>query len=105
MPISPRALEAMKTARLPRSFWAWDEMLEFNRDGYFPYTPSTNLLYGLAEAIDMLLTEGLDKVFLRHQRWAAGVRAAVVSLGIAPAVRRFEVPLAGSDRSRDPGWR
>jgi alanine-glyoxylate transaminase / serine-glyoxylate transaminase / serine-pyruvate transaminase len=80
--ISPRALEAMKTARLPRSFWAWDEMLEFNRDGYFPYTPSTNLLYGLAEAIDMLQAEGLDRVFLRHERWAAGVRAAVAAWGL-----------------------
>lgn len=81
--ISPRALEAMKSARLPRSFWAWDEMLEFNRDGYFPFTPSTNVLYGLAEAIDMLQEEGLDKVFLRHDRWAAGVRAAVAAWGLA----------------------
>jgi len=81
--ISPRALEAMKSARLPCSFWAWDEMLEFNRDGYFPFTPSTNILYGLAEAIDMLQEEGLDKVFLRHDRWAAGVRAAVAAWGLS----------------------
>jgi alanine-glyoxylate transaminase/serine-glyoxylate transaminase/serine-pyruvate transaminase len=80
--ISPRAIEAMKTARLPRSFWSWDEMLEFNKDGYFPYTPSTNVLYGLAEAIDMLQGEGLDKVFARHQRWGAGVRAAVAAWGL-----------------------
>ena len=80
--ISPRAIEAMKTARLPRSFWSWDEMLEFNKDGYFPYTPSTNILYGLAEAIDMLQAEGLDKVFARHQRWGAGVRAAVTAWGL-----------------------
>jgi alanine-glyoxylate transaminase/serine-glyoxylate transaminase/serine-pyruvate transaminase len=75
--ISPRALEASKSARLPRSFWAWDEILEMNKDGYWPYTPSTNLLYGLSEALDMILGEGLDHVFARHQRWAAGVRAAV----------------------------
>ncbi|SCK29506.1 alanine-glyoxylate transaminase / serine-glyoxylate transaminase / serine-pyruvate transaminase [Variovorax sp. HW608] len=80
--ISPRALEAMKSARLPRSFWAWDEIVEMNKDGYWPYTPSTNLLYGLSEALDMLLGEGLDKVFARHQRWAAGVRAAVNAWGL-----------------------
>jgi alanine-glyoxylate transaminase/serine-glyoxylate transaminase/serine-pyruvate transaminase len=52
------------------------------RDGYFPYTPSTNLLYGLSEALDLLLGEGLDRVFARHQRWAAGVRAAVQAWGL-----------------------
>ena len=75
--LSPRALEASKKARLPKSFFAWDEIVEMNKDGYWPYTPNTNLLYGLSEALDMLLTEGLDAVFARHQRWAAGVRAAV----------------------------
>jgi alanine-glyoxylate transaminase/serine-glyoxylate transaminase/serine-pyruvate transaminase len=75
--LSPRALQAMKTALLPRAFWAWDEIIEMNRDGYFPYTPNTNLLYGLAESLEMLQTEGLDHVFARHQRWGAGVRAAV----------------------------
>ena len=80
--LSPRALEAMKTARLPRSFWAWDEMVAMNQDGYFPYTPNTNLMYGLSEALDMLLAEGLDNVFARHQRWAAGVRAAVNAWGL-----------------------
>jgi alanine-glyoxylate transaminase / serine-glyoxylate transaminase / serine-pyruvate transaminase len=75
--LSPRALEAMKTATLPRSFWAWDEIVEMNRTGYWPYTPNTNLLYGLSESLDMLLGEGLDNVFARHQRWAAGVRTAV----------------------------
>jgi alanine-glyoxylate transaminase/serine-glyoxylate transaminase/serine-pyruvate transaminase len=62
---------------LPRSFWAWDEIVKMNADGYWPYTPNTNLLYGLAEALDMLLEEGLPQVFERHRRWAAGVRAAV----------------------------
>jgi alanine-glyoxylate transaminase/serine-glyoxylate transaminase/serine-pyruvate transaminase len=80
--LSPRALEAMKTARLPRSFWAWDEIVEMNKTGYWPYTPNTNLLYGLSEALDMLLGEGLEQVFARHQRWAAGVRAAVQAWGL-----------------------
>ncbi|OWQ90679.1 serine--glyoxylate aminotransferase [Roseateles aquatilis] len=80
--VSPKALEAMKTARLPRSFWAWDEIVEMNKDGYWPYTPNTNLLYGLAESLDMILGEGLDNVFARHQRWGAGVRTAVNAWGL-----------------------
>jgi len=80
--LSPRALEASKTAQLPRSFWAWDEIVEMNKDGYWPYTPNTNLLYGLSESLAMLLGEGLDKVFARHSRWAAGVRAAVDAWGL-----------------------
>ena len=80
--ISPRALEAMKKAKLPRSFWAWDEILETNKDGYWPYTPNTNLLYGLSESLDMIQSEGLDNVFARHDRWAAGVRAAVNAWGL-----------------------
>ncbi len=80
--LSPRAIEASKTANLPRSFWAWDEIIEMNKDGYWPYTSSTNLLYGLSEAIDMLTEEGMENVFARHQRWAAGVRAAVNAWGL-----------------------
>jgi alanine-glyoxylate transaminase/serine-glyoxylate transaminase/serine-pyruvate transaminase len=80
--LSPKALAASRQAKMPRSFWAWDEMVEMGKDGYFPYTPSTNLLYGLSEALDMLLGEGLDQVFARHQRWAAGVRAAVQAWGL-----------------------
>jgi alanine-glyoxylate transaminase / serine-glyoxylate transaminase / serine-pyruvate transaminase len=80
--LSPRALEASKSAKLPRSFWAWDEIVEMNQSGYWPYTPNTNLLYGLSEALDMLLGEGLENVFARHQRWAAGVRAAVTAWGL-----------------------
>jgi alanine-glyoxylate transaminase/serine-glyoxylate transaminase/serine-pyruvate transaminase len=80
--LSPRALEANKHAKLPRAFWAWDEQVAMNQGGYFPTTPNTNGLYGLAEALDMLLGEGLDQVFARHQRWAAGVRAAVVAWGL-----------------------
>jgi alanine-glyoxylate transaminase / serine-glyoxylate transaminase / serine-pyruvate transaminase len=80
--ISPRALEAMRSARLPRSFFAWDDIIEMNKSGYWPYTPNTNLLYGLSEALDMLFEEGLDSVFMRHSRWAAGVRAAVQAWGL-----------------------
>lgn len=80
--LSPRAIEASKTANLPRSFWAWDEIIEMNKHGYWPYTSSTNLLYGLSEAIDMLTEEGMENVFARHQRWAAGVRAAVNAWGL-----------------------
>ncbi|MDR6854290.1 aminotransferase class V-fold PLP-dependent enzyme [Variovorax guangxiensis] len=75
--LSPKALERSKSAKLPKAFWAWDEIVEMNQSGYWPYTPNTNLLYGLAESLDMLLGEGLPQVFARHQRWAAGVRAAV----------------------------
>lgn len=80
--VSEKAIEASRSARLPKSFWAWDEILELNRSGYWPYTPNTNLLYGLNEALDMLLGEGLGHVFARHQRWAAGVRTAVESWGL-----------------------
>lgn len=83
--LSPKAIEASKGAKLPKAFWAWDEMLEMNKTGYFPYTPSTNLLYGLAEACDMLLDPqhgGLPAVFARHQRWAEGVRRAVRGWGL-----------------------
>jgi alanine-glyoxylate transaminase/serine-glyoxylate transaminase/serine-pyruvate transaminase len=80
--LSPKALEASKGAKLPRSFWAWDEIVEMNKGGYWPYTPNTNLLYGLSEALDMLLEQGLPSVFARHQRWAEGVRAAVRAWGL-----------------------
>lgn len=80
--ISPRAIAASQQSNLPKSFWAWDEILETNKTGYWPYTPSTNLLYGLNEALDMLLEEGLDHVFARHQRWGAAVRAAADAWGL-----------------------
>src|SRR5499427_7597265 len=81
--LSPKALEASKRAKLPRSFFAWDEIVEMNRGGYWPYTPNTNLLYGLSESLDMLLEQGLPTVFARHQRWAEGVRGAVRAWGLA----------------------
>ena len=81
--VSPKALAATKSARLPRSYWAWDEMLANGKNGYFPYTPATNLLYGLAEALKMLLDEeGLDAVFARHQRHAEATRRAVRAWGL-----------------------
>ena len=80
--VSPKAIAASKTARLPKAYWAWDEILAMNATGFWPYTPSTNLLYGLSEALDMLLEEGLPNVFARHQRWAAGVRAGVQAWGL-----------------------
>jgi alanine-glyoxylate transaminase / serine-glyoxylate transaminase / serine-pyruvate transaminase len=80
--LSPRAIEVSQKGGMPRSYWAWGEMIEMNKNGYWPSTPNTNLLYGLSEACDMLLAEGLDKVFARHQRWAAGVRAAVNAWGL-----------------------
>jgi alanine-glyoxylate transaminase/serine-glyoxylate transaminase/serine-pyruvate transaminase len=80
--LSPKAIEASQTAKLPKAFWAWDEMIEMNRSGYWPSTPNTNLLYGLNEACDMLLGQGLDAVFARHQRWGEGVRSAVKAWGL-----------------------
>ena len=80
--LSPKAIAASKTAKLPRSFWAWDEIIEMNKTGYWPYTPNTNLMYGLSEACDLILGQGLDAVLARHQRWAAGVRAAVQAWGL-----------------------
>ncbi len=81
--ISPKALSASKSARLPRSYWAWDEMIANGKTGYFPYTPATNLLYGLRESLTMLLDEeGLDAVFARHQRHAEATRRAVRAWGL-----------------------
>ncbi len=80
--ISDKALAAAKSARLPRSYWDWEDMLANNHSGYFPYTPATNLLYGLDEAIKMLLEEGLDQVFARHARHAEATRRAVRAWGL-----------------------
>jgi alanine-glyoxylate transaminase / serine-glyoxylate transaminase / serine-pyruvate transaminase len=81
--ISPKALAAAKSAKLSRSYWAWDEMIANGKSGYFPYTPATNLLYGLREALKMLLDEeGLDAVFARHQRHAEATRRAVRAWGL-----------------------
>jgi len=80
--LSDKALAASRTAKLPRSYWSWDEMLANNKNGFFPYTPATNLLYGLREALQMLMEEGLDNVFQRHDRHAEATRRAVRAWGL-----------------------
>ncbi|MFJ4682781.1 pyridoxal-phosphate-dependent aminotransferase family protein [Streptomyces sp. NPDC088789] len=80
--VSDKALAAAKSAGLPKSFWDWAPIIEANRRGYFPYTPATNLLYGLSEALDMLDAEGLPEVYARHARHAAATRAAVRGWGL-----------------------
>jgi alanine-glyoxylate transaminase / serine-glyoxylate transaminase / serine-pyruvate transaminase len=80
--ISDKALKAAESAKLPRSYWDWRPMLEANKTGYFPYTPGTNLLYGLNEAVKMLLEEGLENVFARHDRHAEAARRAVRAWGL-----------------------
>ncbi len=80
--ISEKALAASKQSGFQRSYWDWDAMLSNNATGYYPYTPSTNLLYGLREAIDMLLEEGLEQVFARHDRMAEATRLAVQAWGL-----------------------
>ena len=80
--VSEKAIAASKNARLPRAYWGWDDIIAMNKQGYFPYTPATNLLYGLHEAIAMLLDEGLDNVFARHNRHAEATRRAVRAWGL-----------------------
>ena len=80
--VSQKALEANKTAKLPRGFWHWGDMIANNAQGFFPYTPATGLLYGLDEAIKMLHEEGLDNVFARHERHAEATRRAVKAWGL-----------------------
>ena len=86
--VSDKALAASATAAMARSYWDWRSMLGPNRTGFFPYTPATNLLYGLAEAIDMLLEEGLEDVFRRHDRHAEATRCAVRAWGLEVWCRR-----------------
>ena len=100
--VSERALKASEQARLPRSYWDWQDMLAPNANGFFPYTPATNLLYGLHEAVCMLLEEGLPAVFARHERHARATRAAVRAWGLeilcanpeeySPALTAVRVP-------------
>lgn len=80
--VSPRALQAAATATLTRSYWDWNALLEANERGFFPYTPATNLLYGLDQAIAMLEEEGLERVFARHRRYGGATRAAVRGWGL-----------------------
>ena len=80
--VSDKAIAASKTAKLPRSYWRWDETIAMNRQGYFPATPATNLLYGLHEALAMLREESLPNVFARHARHAEATRRAVRAWGL-----------------------
>jgi alanine-glyoxylate transaminase/serine-glyoxylate transaminase/serine-pyruvate transaminase len=82
MAVSEKALAASRSSTFPRSYWDWNEMLASNAQGFFPYTPSTNLLYGLRESLKMLQEEGLENVFARHQRLAKACRAAVSAWGL-----------------------
>jgi alanine-glyoxylate transaminase/serine-glyoxylate transaminase/serine-pyruvate transaminase len=80
--VSEKAVRASAEARLPRAYWRWDDMLKANRNGFFPYTPPTNLLFGLREALQMLLEEGLDAVFARHAPHGEATRRAVRAWGL-----------------------
>lgn len=80
--LSEKAIAASKSSGLPKSYWAWADILEANKNGFWPYTPSTNLLYGLSEACDMLFEEGLTNVFARHTRFAEATRCAVRAWGL-----------------------
>jgi alanine-glyoxylate transaminase/serine-glyoxylate transaminase/serine-pyruvate transaminase len=80
--LSDKALAAARTSKLPKSFWAWDDMLNMNKIGFFPYTPATQMLQGLSASIDMLHEEGLENVFARHHRLAEATRRAVRAWGL-----------------------
>jgi alanine-glyoxylate transaminase/serine-glyoxylate transaminase/serine-pyruvate transaminase len=80
--ISDKALKTTKSARLPKSYWDWEGMISDNKFGFFPYTPATNLLYGLRESLHMLFEEGLENVFARHSRFGEATRRAVMTWGL-----------------------
>ena len=80
--VSDKARGASKSAKLPKSYWGWEDMIAANKSGFFPYTPATNLLYGLREALAMLREEGLQNVFARHARHAEATRRAVRAWGL-----------------------
>ena len=85
--VSEKALAANKTSRLPKAFWSWEDMLTMNRQGFFPYTPATQMLQGLSVSIDMLHEEGLDNVFARHDRLAEATRRAIKTWGLETICR------------------
>jgi len=88
--VSARALAATASATLPKSYWDWNKTLTSNTDGYFPSTPATNLLFGLQEAVAMLMEEGLDEVFARHARLAEATRRAVQAWGLELLCRNLD---------------
>ena len=103
--ISAKALAASEHAKLPRSYWEWSEMIAANATGYFPYTPATNLLYGLHEALDMLFAEGLPNVFARHDRLRRSDAPRSARVGSRDPVRqsgRIQLVSDGADRARRP---
>ena len=88
--VSNKAREAAKSASLPKSYWNWEAIIEANGNGFFPYTPPTNLLYGLAEAQKLLLDEGMTEVYARHARYGAATRAASQAWGLETVCRQPE---------------
>jgi len=80
--VSEKALKASSSARMPRSYWDWQAMITANQTGFFPYTPSTNLLFGLREALQMIQEEGMDNVIARHNRFGEAARRAVRAWGL-----------------------
>ena len=96
--VSDKALAAAKTSTMPKSFWSWDDMLAMNKIGFFPYTPATKMLQGLAVGIEMLHEEGLDNVFARHDRLAEATRRAVRAWGLEIMCREREILFADHHR-------
>jgi alanine-glyoxylate transaminase/serine-glyoxylate transaminase/serine-pyruvate transaminase len=101
--ISDKALAAAKLARLPRAYWDWSDMLAANKDGFFPYTPATNLLQGLKVAIELLQAEGLEAVFRRHARAAAATRSCIAHWGLEIQCRKPRQCSASLTAVRMPG--
>jgi alanine-glyoxylate transaminase/serine-glyoxylate transaminase/serine-pyruvate transaminase len=109
--VSAKAMAASKDARLPRAYWAWDEIVAANATGFWPTTPSTNLLYGLEVALERLLAEGLENVFARHLRHAEATRRAVRAWGLeilcrdpseySPALTAVLMPVDAAGRHHD----
>ena len=93
--VSAKALKAMETSKLPKGYWSWADMMTNNKNGFFPYTPATTLLYGLDVAVDLMHEEGLDNVFARHKRHGEATRAAVRAWGLELLCReaRYESPV------------
>jgi len=88
--ISEKALTLSKSAKLPKSYWDWEAMIPINRSGFFPFTPATNLLFGLRESLHMVMEEGLENVFKRHDRLAEATRSAVRSWELELLCRKPE---------------
>jgi alanine-glyoxylate transaminase/serine-glyoxylate transaminase/serine-pyruvate transaminase len=93
--ISAKALKASESAKQPKGYWAWDDMINANKSGFFPYTPATGLLYGLDVAVDLMHEEGLDNIFARHNRWGVATRACVKHWGLENLSReeRYHSPV------------